>query len=77
MTKLINGYKTSCTMARERIGELLVQRRSLRSQGKSDTIKDLDLDRRIRLLYTEYNDMREIIVHLTLLSKALNSKIDK
>lgn len=72
MRTLINGYKTSCTMAKKRIGELLVQRRLLRSQGKSDTIKDLDLDRRIRLLYTEYTEMREIIVHLTLLSKALN-----
>ncbi len=71
MTKLINGYKKSCKMARERIGELLIQRRTLRSQGKSDVIKELDLDRRIRLLYTEYTDMREIIVHLTMLSKAL------
>lgn len=74
MNNLINGYKVSCIMAKKRIGELLIQRRTLKSQGKNNIVKDLDLDRRIRLLYTEYNEMHEIIVHLTLLSKALHNK---
>lgn len=64
MNKLINNYKISCKMAKERIGELLIQRRNLRDKGDIATIEQLDLNRRIRLLYTEYTDMTEIITHL-------------
>ncbi len=64
MDKLINNYKVSCKMAKERIGELLLQRRNLRDKGDIATIQQLDLNRRIRLLYTEYTDMSEIITHL-------------
>ena len=71
MTKLINGYKSSCKLVKDRIGELLAQRRSLMVQGRSDLIKELDLDRRINLLYIEYRDMREIIINLTAYMKAI------
>lgn len=64
METMINNYKVSCEMAKERISELLVQRRFLRSKGDTAAIRDLDLNRRIQLLYREYTDMKEIINHL-------------
>lgn len=64
MNKLINNYKVSCEMVKVRIGELLVQRRYLRNNGDFMAIEQLDLNRRIRLLYTEYTDMNEVIAHL-------------
>lgn len=70
MDKLIKNYKVSCEMAKERIGELLVQRRYLRDKGDTKAIEQLDLNRRIRLLYTEYSDMNEIITHLEHHSRA-------
>ncbi len=70
MDKLIKNYKVSCEMAKERIGELLVQRRYLRDKGDTKAIEQLDLNRRIRLLYTEYSDMNEIITHLERHSRA-------
>ena len=64
MKELIKNYKISCDMAKERIGELRMQRNTLRQQNAVHEIKKLDLDRRIRLLCTEYIDMREIIDNL-------------
>lgn len=64
MKELIKNYKVSCDMAKERIGELLVQRRYFRKNNDSDSIRQLNLNRRIRLLYKEYCDMREIIESL-------------
>ena len=51
-------------MAKERIGELRLQRNTLRQKNAVQEIEKLDLDRRIRLLCTEYIDMREIIDNL-------------
>ena len=62
--KLIKNYKISCDMAKERIGELRLQRNTLRQKNAVQEIEKLDLDRRIRLLCTEYIDMREIIDNL-------------
>lgn len=64
MNKLINDYKASCEMAKVRICELLSQRRHLRNNGAIKAIEQLDLNRRIQLLYAEYSDMAEIIVNL-------------
>lgn len=64
MKELIKNYKISCDMAKERIGELRMQRNTLRQQNAVQEIEKLDLDRRIRLLCTEYIDMREIIDNL-------------
>ena len=51
-------------MAKERIGELRLQRNTLRQKNAVQEIEKLDLNRRIRLLCTEYIDMREIIDNL-------------
>lgn len=64
MKELIKNYKISCEMAKERIGELRLQRNTLRQKNAVQEIEKLDLDRRIRLLCTEYIDMREIIDNL-------------
>ncbi|MBQ6946104.1 MAG: hypothetical protein IJN43_17565 [Ruminococcus sp.] len=64
MKELIKNYKISCEMAKERIGELRLQRNTLRQKNAVQEIEKLDLNRRIRLLCTEYIDMREIIDNL-------------
>lgn len=64
MKELIKNYKISCEMAMERIGELRLQRNTLRQKNAVQEIEKLDLNRRIRLLCTEYIDMREIIDNL-------------
>jgi hypothetical protein len=64
MKELIKNYKISCDMAKERIGELRLQRNTLRQKNAVQEIEKLDLNRRIRLLCTEYIDMREIIDNL-------------
>lgn len=65
MHELIKGYKNSCKLVKNRIGELSLERNELRKKGKQDLIEKLDLNRRIHLLYEEYEQMQEIIVHLT------------
>ena len=52
-------------MAKNRILELTQQRNELRKQGENEKIEELDLERRIRLLYSEHSQMQEIILHLT------------
>ena len=74
MTALINGYKKSCTLAKKRIAELQTQRKLLESQGRNELIEELDLERRIRLLYTEYYQMQEIVSHLSAYMKAVCRK---
>lgn len=64
MQQLINGYVESCALVRTRIGELTQLRNKLKKQGREDTIGELDLERRIRLLYVENSQMEEIIEHL-------------
>ena len=59
-------------MAKERLGELLVQRKYLRSKNNNEAIEELDLNRRIRLLYTEYTDMKEIIENLESYDRAVS-----
>lgn len=64
MQKLIGDYKKSCVAVKKRIKELTEQKTVLMAEGKTELIKSLDLERRIRLLYTEYYQMQEIIQHL-------------
>ena len=72
MKELIRNYKVSCDIAKERLGELLVQRKYLRSKNNNEAIEELDLNRRIRLLYTEYTDMKEIIENLESYDRAVS-----
>lgn len=64
MTELINNYTHSFELVRQRIAELQQLRNHLVSSGgKSCEVKDLD--RRIRLLYSEYEELKAVISHLT------------
>ncbi len=65
MKELINSYSQSCTLVRTRISELTAQRTKLAESGDYRSIEALDLERRIRLLYTEQSQMRDIIEHLS------------
>lgn len=65
MTDLIKNYTYSRSLVRKRINELLALRHLLLERGDSLRTKQLDLDRRIRLLYTENLELTEIIAHLT------------
>lgn len=73
MKELIKNYKISCDMAKERIGELRLQRNTLRQKNAIQEIEKLDLNRRIRLLWTEYTDMREIIDNLEKYQRAVHN----
>lgn len=64
MNALIQGYKTSCELVKKRVRELREQRKALPETGGKLVEYKLDLERRIRLLYTEYEEMQEIINHL-------------
>ncbi|MBR2284112.1 MAG: hypothetical protein IJ874_06815 [Ruminococcus sp.] len=65
MREMIAGYIRSCELVNTRIHELTEQRNILRKQGMTGKIAELDLERRIRLLYKEQSQMKEIIDHLT------------
>lgn len=64
MNHMIQGYKTSCELVKKRVRELREQRKILLETGRNSVIEELDLERRIKLLYTEYEEMQEIIEHL-------------
>lgn len=64
MQQLINGYTESCALVKARIGELTQLKNKLKKQGREDAIGELDLERRIHLLYVENSQMEEIIEHL-------------
>ncbi|MCR4638730.1 MULTISPECIES: hypothetical protein [Ruminococcus] len=65
MTKLINDYTKSCFMVKRRISELTRMRDSLMKSGNILRVRELDLDRRIELLYEEHGEMQAVIAHLT------------
>ena len=50
MRQMIKDYEKSCELAKQRRNAL---------------IDELDLERRIRLLYTEHSQMKEIVLYLT------------
>ena len=64
MYTLINEYKKSSQLVRERIKILTEQKNILMHSGKTDDINAMDLERRLRLLYTENAEITEIIEHL-------------
>lgn len=65
MYSLIMDYKQSCCLVKERIKLLTQQRNQLVKSGKKQLADNLNLEQRIRLLYVEYAQMKEIIEHLT------------
>ena len=65
MRQMIKEYEHSCKLAKQRIIQLTRQKNQLKTEGKEALIDELDLERRIRLLYTEHSQMREIILYLT------------
>ncbi len=65
MKQMIKAYEYSCELAKQRIVQLTQQKNQLKTEGMEAMIDELDLERRIRLLYTEHSQMREIILHLT------------
>lgn len=65
MKQMIKNYEQSCVLAKQRIIQLTKQRNKLKKEGKESEIKELDLERRIRLLYMEHSQMREIVIYLT------------
>lgn len=65
MKQMIKAYEESCILAKKRIDQLTKQKNDLKRKGREDTIEELDLERRIRLLYEERSQIREIVVYLT------------
>jgi len=65
MRQMIKNYEQSCELAKQRIIQLTQQKNQLKKEGKDAQIEELDLERRIRLLYTEHSQMREIVIYLT------------
>lgn len=65
MTQLIKNYTDSRDLVKQRITELSELRLSLVKRGDIRRVAELDLDRRIRMLYEEHGEMQEIISHLT------------
>ena len=65
MTQLIKNYTNSRNLVKQRITELSELRLSLVKRGDIRRVAELDLDRRIRMLYEEHGEMQEIISHLT------------
>lgn len=65
MTQLIKNYANSRDLVKQRITELSELRLSLVKRGDIRRVAELDLDRRIRMLYEEHGEMQEIISHLT------------
>lgn len=65
MTQLIKNYINSRNLVKQRITELSELRNALVKRGDTLRAEELDLDRRIRLLYEEHGEMQAIISHLT------------
>ncbi|MBQ6035099.1 MAG: hypothetical protein IJL33_06345 [Ruminococcus sp.] len=65
MTQLIKNYTNSRDLVKQRITELSELRRALLKRGDNAKVSELDLDRRIQVLYEEHGEMQAIISHLT------------
>lgn len=75
MYSLIKDYKKSLCMVKERIKFLTDQRNQLVKSGKKQLADELNLDQRIRLLYVEYAQMREIVEHLTGYARRVEQRV--
>lgn len=76
MTDIIYNYTHSCELVKQRINELLALRHKLLEGGDPLRAKELDLDRRIRILYQEQNELTEIIAHLTSYRRRLEERAE-
>lgn len=76
MKELIRNYEKSCEMAMKRIHELTALRSDLRKKGCETRINELALDRRIKLLYDEELQMKEIIRILNSYTRRINNCAD-
>lgn len=65
MTQLIKNYTNSRNLVKQRITELSELRRALLKRGDNAKVSELNLDRRIQVLYEEHGEMQAIISHLT------------
>ena len=66
MREMIKNYRKSCIIVKRRIDELRKLEKTLQEQGDEIRISELDLSRRINLLYCEHREMEETIEHLEL-----------
>ena len=76
MRERIRSYELSRRLAKERIHQLTKERNMLRKNGDKAQIEELDLERRIRLLYTEHGELAEIVAHLTGYAKKVEERGD-
>ena len=74
MTDMIRNYRKSCTAVKKRIAELREIEKLLKNQGDELKIAELDLTRRINLLYCENREMEEIIRHLELYQRRVKER---
>ncbi|MBR0141753.1 MAG: hypothetical protein IJM19_05860 [Ruminococcus sp.] len=74
MTDMIRNYRKSCTAVKKRIAELREIEKLLKNQGDEVKIAELDLTRRINLLYCEHREMEEIIQHLELYQRRVKER---
>ncbi len=64
MRELIKGYEQSCIKVKTRIDELNHMKREFMKQGNEHMIAELDLERRIKILYSDFYRMRETADYL-------------
>jgi len=62
--ELIKQYIKSCELVKNRIFELKEIESELRKNGCEDKIEELNLEHRIRLLYTEHRQTQETTEYL-------------
>ena len=73
---MIKGYTESCVRVKQRINELTLQRNTLKSNGDICAVEELDLERRIRLLYAEYEEMQDTIAYLSSYVRRLEDRAE-
>ena len=76
MTELIKNYIKSCKLVEKRISELTDLRSSLLKNGNSSRADELNLDRRIRILYEEHGELKAIISHLISYNRRLERYVE-
>lgn len=76
MKQLIQNYADSCVLVKTRISELTALRNEKKKQGSLSISEERDLNKRIRLLYTEHGQMKDIIIHLTAYLRMVEQRAD-
>ena len=67
MYSLIKDYELSCNLIKKRI--------KLIKSGEKRMVDDMNLEKRIRLLYVEYQQTMEIVEHLTNYARRVNKRV--